>query len=370
MVPEWTVRLFFYLIPNRMTTDYPLLMQKAKAGSPVKSSLEDFGFAVSEIPWPALKVKEPAKRDWPGEHGEDVYFPPTAKLEAYELAVEFCHKGLRGADNLLNGTNRGRDGWFVPYMKNAGGESVEVSPWTLRKPYIKHGSGLGLSTGGIATEGTVVFKSAGWPLEAGGVYTLSFSLTVPKDTSRLDVHLGRTVAWDEMATNFVRLQPTAGTTRFVLKFTVIDSPHVGDDLYVVFRPVMTDWVYGTGLEIFDVKLQKGEVSNPEWTPSSADAESGYFPLWWPAYTAYRHLRDYLIGLDGNGTELKLYDTYWGRGRRQVLLQSIEEPEPSRSDVDETLAFKATFRVCDPITEATLENPAALAVENETDDVAD
>ena len=77
-----------------MAADYTLLMQKTKAGSTVKSSLEDFGFAVCDIPWSDEETQEVATREWPGMHGEDAYIPPAGlKLKAHDLEVEFIYKG-------------------------------------------------------------------------------------------------------------------------------------------------------------------------------------------------------------------------------------------------------------------------------------
>lgn len=73
---------------------YTLLMQKSAEGSAVKSSLDDFGFAVRDIPWPDEEVHEPNVREWPGIDGEDAYIPPTGqKLKAYDVEIEFLFKG-------------------------------------------------------------------------------------------------------------------------------------------------------------------------------------------------------------------------------------------------------------------------------------
>lgn len=80
-----------------MAKDYDFLMQKSASGSQLKSSYDDFGFAVREIPWPDVETQEPAKREWPGEHGEDVYIPASGlKLQAYDLEVQFLYKGDTG----------------------------------------------------------------------------------------------------------------------------------------------------------------------------------------------------------------------------------------------------------------------------------
>lgn len=74
--------------------EYTLWMQKTKEGSEVKDSLSAFGFAVCDIQWPTEETQEVATREWPGEHGEDAYIPPSGlKLKAYDLEVEFCWKG-------------------------------------------------------------------------------------------------------------------------------------------------------------------------------------------------------------------------------------------------------------------------------------
>lgn len=69
-------------------------MQKSADGSAVKSSLDDFGFAVCDIPWPDEETEEVATRKWPGVDGEDAYIPPSGqKLQAYDLELQFCYKG-------------------------------------------------------------------------------------------------------------------------------------------------------------------------------------------------------------------------------------------------------------------------------------
>lgn len=69
-----------------------------------------------------------------------------------------------------------------------------------------------------------------------------------------------------------------------------------------------------------------------------------------AYSAYKALRNYLTGIDGSGGELKIYDPYWRKGRTKVRVKKIGDLEPHRSNVDEVLSAKVTFRVADPMTE--------------------
>lgn len=72
-----------------------------------------------------------------------------------------------------------------------------------------------------------------------------------------------------------------------------------------------------------------------------------------AYAAYKTLRNYLIGANGDGAELRIYDPYWRKGRTRVYVKKISNADPHRSNVDEVLPMKVTFRVTDPITEITL-----------------
>lgn len=69
-----------------------------------------------------------------------------------------------------------------------------------------------------------------------------------------------------------------------------------------------------------------------------------------AYDAYKTLRAYLIG---EGGFMRLYDPYWRKGRQKVYLKNISDIAPHRSNIDEVLSFKATFRVTDPNTEIVL-----------------
>ena len=47
-------------------------MQKEGDGNEVKDSIADFGMYVSESPFkPCDSVKEPIKREWHDEHGDD-----------------------------------------------------------------------------------------------------------------------------------------------------------------------------------------------------------------------------------------------------------------------------------------------------------
>lgn len=69
-----------------------------------------------------------------------------------------------------------------------------------------------------------------------------------------------------------------------------------------------------------------------------------------ADSAYKALRDYLIGAGGF---LRIYDPYWKKGRKDVHVKKFHDREPHRSNIDEALSMKVTFRVTDPKAEITL-----------------
>ncbi len=141
MTPKGIVRLFLFY-PTNMAVEYTLLMQKMADGNAVKSSLDDFGFAVCEIPWPDEETEEPSTRKWPGKHGEDVYIPPSGlKLQAYDLEVEFCYKGdvntAYDAYKVLRDYMIGPGGFlrlYDPYWRK-GRQKVYVKKFHDRDPH-------------------------------------------------------------------------------------------------------------------------------------------------------------------------------------------------------------------------------------------
>lgn len=79
-----------------MSRENKLYIRKSDTGT-TYNSLDDFGFAASEIPWPEEEFKDVAVRDWPGEDGEDAYIPPKLMIKPYDLKVKFVYKGARGS---------------------------------------------------------------------------------------------------------------------------------------------------------------------------------------------------------------------------------------------------------------------------------
>lgn len=57
-------------------------------------------------------------------------------------------------------------------------------------------------------------------------------------------------------------------------------------------------------------------------------------------------RDYLTGADGSGAWLKIYDPYWAIGY-VVFIRKMTDLSPFRTNADEGMSFKVTFRVTDP-----------------------
>ena len=72
-----------------------------------------------------------------------------------------------------------------------------------------------------------------------------------------------------------------------------------------------------------------------------------------AYAAYKALRNYLIGANGDGAELRIYDPYWRRGRTGVSVKKIPAPTPFRDNLNDGMSMTVTFRVTDPATDITL-----------------
>lgn len=81
--------------------DYkPFLIQKLKANSPVRDSKE-WGIWVKSIPFLIYpKLKEPAKRSWPDQNGDDEYLPDSPLFEAYTMNVDFVFIGQTGTANI------------------------------------------------------------------------------------------------------------------------------------------------------------------------------------------------------------------------------------------------------------------------------
>ena len=91
---------------------------------PVKESVAEWGIFCKDIPFVLFgKVKEPAKRQWPDEHGDEEYVPSGLYLEAYTIKIEFGCKKVVGNDIAKYGTGsavddvRAKVGAFLSYLR-------------------------------------------------------------------------------------------------------------------------------------------------------------------------------------------------------------------------------------------------------------
>ena len=92
---------------------------------PICESVSTWGIFCKDIPFKIFdKVKEPAKRTWHDQHGDDEYIPSTGLyLEAYSMKVEFaCKKLTSGNKYEAAAVNdvRVKVGIFLEYLRTAG----------------------------------------------------------------------------------------------------------------------------------------------------------------------------------------------------------------------------------------------------------
>lgn len=93
---------------------------------PVKESVAEWGVFCKTIPFViAGKVKDPAKRSWNDEHGDDEYIPSDGLyLEGYTMTVEFGCKVLSGRDATTYGKSvsdvRTAVSNFLSYLRTSG----------------------------------------------------------------------------------------------------------------------------------------------------------------------------------------------------------------------------------------------------------
>lgn len=102
---------------------------------PVCESVSSFGVWCKDIPFKIIeKVKEPAKRTWNDEHGDDEYIGTSGLYaESYEMKVEFGCKDVPicccGNDILPVSDVREAVGNFIEYLRGAGMMKM-YSSWT------------------------------------------------------------------------------------------------------------------------------------------------------------------------------------------------------------------------------------------------
>ena len=93
----------------------------------VCESVSTWGVWCSEIPFKlAEKVKEPAKRSWYDEHGDEEFIPSGGlMMESYNMKVKFgCKKMTGGRDTATYGTQvsdvRQKVKTFLDYLRQSG----------------------------------------------------------------------------------------------------------------------------------------------------------------------------------------------------------------------------------------------------------
>ena len=99
------------------------LMGTDEAGVPypAKESVSQFGIFCKEIPFKIFeKVKEPAKRSWNDEDGDDEYMPKNGlRVEAYTMKVTFGCKKIEGTATYGTAVDdvRNKVGTFLNHLK-------------------------------------------------------------------------------------------------------------------------------------------------------------------------------------------------------------------------------------------------------------
>lgn len=74
-----------------------------KGSGNVVNTYTEWGIVCCSVPFKSGgKVKEPPKRVWNDEHGEDVYIPAKTMFEAYDVEFEMAYKGQELASNPFN----------------------------------------------------------------------------------------------------------------------------------------------------------------------------------------------------------------------------------------------------------------------------
>ena len=71
------------------------------------------------------------------------------------------------------------------------------------------------------------------------------------------------------------------------------------------------------------------------------------------YTLFKAFRDYLTGMDGEGTELQIYSPHCGIGRQKVHVKSMGDVEFRKDNVGEYASLTVVFRLTDPVTDIVL-----------------
>ncbi len=93
---------------------YKFYIQKESAGSTVIDTVEAFGmYEVQSKFYGGREVKEPAKREWRDEDGDDEFVPSTPVFKAQEMEIKFAYKGAMSSAN-------GKLETFIKYLSEGG----------------------------------------------------------------------------------------------------------------------------------------------------------------------------------------------------------------------------------------------------------
>lgn len=142
---------------------------------PVCESVATWGVWCKDIPFKLFdKVKEPPKRTWNDEHGDDEYIPSSGLfLEAYTMKVEL---GCKKIDNSQASVDDVRDkvGEFMEYLRSAGMMNVYSSHTRIGRQNVRLES---------------VPDSAKWKVEEDGFEWLIFEITLKVNDPMTDVTL-------------------------------------------------------------------------------------------------------------------------------------------------------------------------------------
>lgn len=148
---------------------------------PMYESVARWGVWCKDIPFKIFeKVKEPAKRTWNDEHGDDEYISPEGLwLEAYEMEVEFgCKKmttTVGGEEVAYVNDVRKAVGDFLEYLRQSGMMKL-YSSWTR--------------TGRQEVRLVSVSDDAHWePSDNGGQEFLVFKVRFKVNDPKTDVKL-------------------------------------------------------------------------------------------------------------------------------------------------------------------------------------
>lgn len=97
-------------------------IQKGGQNETAKESVATWGMFCKDIPFKVIdKVKEPAKRTWNDEHGDDEYIGTNGLyLEAYEIEVEFGCKKMSSSTFGTVTDVQDKVKTFIEFLRTAG----------------------------------------------------------------------------------------------------------------------------------------------------------------------------------------------------------------------------------------------------------